>query len=385
MALRCTHIRDVAGFDRLRDEWGRLVDAASASLFMTWDWLRAWWTAYGEGRELRLIQLHDETGALTAIAPFVLDRLRTRPAGRFRALRLLGDGSFDSDYLDLLYARGRESEVVPAVFDEIERWRDWDVLLLHEVPDTSPTVAACEALGRQRRYRLHRDEVPCVYSPFDGDWDSFLGRLQSRFRSKVRSLLRAAEAEGARLEYCTDAATIDDWLDTLFALHTKRWERDGQPGVFGERRKREFYRTIAQRFLANDWLRLSRLVVGDQVVAMQFCFEYRHRTLLLQEGFDPDYPGGNGGNTLRAMVFVDNMRRGIVEYDFLAGVSRHKLNWAGEVRNNVRLTLTRPTMRGRLYWCLTDGVERGKDLIRAVVPESVIQRGKRMLGAKPVE
>src|SRR5215467_7022622 len=92
----------------LRDQWQLLVsESAANTIFLTWEWITAWWSAYGAPGELRILTAFDEAGHLRGIAP-----LRTQVVHKygqsFRALSFIGDGSNDSDYLDFIVAPGYE-------------------------------------------------------------------------------------------------------------------------------------------------------------------------------------------------------------------------------------------------------------------------------------
>lgn len=374
-------------FGDVRAEWNALLgESRSNTIFLTWEWLHEWWRSYGAGRSPRILLLRDGNGQPAGALPLMSDVVRAGPFGRVRALRFLGDGSFDSDYLDALCRPGEENGVVRAIFDHLDAVRDWDVIFLNEIPADSPHLPLLTSECERHGYAVSESRGSCAYTPLPANWDAFVAMLKPRFRTKVRAMLRAVgDAGGEAMQYCRDESELDAWLETLFDLHTRRWRVLGQDGVFGHPGKQEFYRRMGRRFLDRGWLRFSRLTVAGCVVAMQFCFEYDNRMFLLQEGFDPDCADRDAGNTLRALVFADSIRRGVAVYDFLGGVSQHKLNWAAQVKESVRLTLTRPNLSGRAYRLATEGPEKFKQAVRVVVPDSVIRMGKRLLrrDAKP--
>src|SRR5213594_3990640 len=108
--IRVEPVRDIRGFEALRDEWSDLL-AASASdcFFLTWEWLHTWWKHLSEKRKLFLLTAR-EGGHLLGIAPLVLRPPRLRSLIPFRALEFLGSGSVGTDYPDLILRRGSEAE-----------------------------------------------------------------------------------------------------------------------------------------------------------------------------------------------------------------------------------------------------------------------------------
>ena len=55
-AATVTSVRDREAFAALRNEWSDLLQSsASSSPFLTWEWLYAWWTHFGDSNGLRLL------------------------------------------------------------------------------------------------------------------------------------------------------------------------------------------------------------------------------------------------------------------------------------------------------------------------------------------
>src|SRR5438045_4080555 len=110
--MRIVEIRDEGEFDRLRARWHALLRSSrSSTIFLTWEWLSAWWLAYGAAGELRILAAFDADNVLRGLAP-----LRKSVVGEYGqkapALSFLGDGSNDSDYLDFICAAEFERPVM---------------------------------------------------------------------------------------------------------------------------------------------------------------------------------------------------------------------------------------------------------------------------------
>ena len=119
-ALRTEFLRDAAALLRLRSAWGALCEEAEAGcLFLTPEWLIPWWEQFGSGRELRCIAV-SEGDRLIGFLPLFAEGARI--AGmRVRRVAFLGDGATGCDYLDMLAARGRETDVRAAVLEALDR------------------------------------------------------------------------------------------------------------------------------------------------------------------------------------------------------------------------------------------------------------------------
>src|SRR5438477_12655926 len=87
--MRTELIRDLERFMALKDRWDDLVSKSRAGTFLTHGWLTAWWRAFCNVDELRVLCVW-EGDALRAAWPLHLRAPRTGPL-RVRALRVLGD------------------------------------------------------------------------------------------------------------------------------------------------------------------------------------------------------------------------------------------------------------------------------------------------------
>src|SRR4051812_46135346 len=106
--MRVTEIRTESALEALRPSWnGLLRDSGSSTIFLTWEWISAWWRCYGQTGELRVLAAFNESGILRGIAPL---RVKTaRQCGQtVPAVYFIGDCSNDSEYLDFIIARGEE-------------------------------------------------------------------------------------------------------------------------------------------------------------------------------------------------------------------------------------------------------------------------------------
>src|ERR1035441_5838769 len=94
--MKVVEIREESELRSLKSDWEALLnDSASNTIFLTWEWVTAWWSAYGAPGALRILAAFDEEGVLRGIAP-----LRSEPARKYgqtvASLRFIGDGSNDT-------------------------------------------------------------------------------------------------------------------------------------------------------------------------------------------------------------------------------------------------------------------------------------------------
>lgn len=93
---------------------------------------------------------------------------------------------------------------------------------------------------------------------------------------------------------------------------------------------------------------------------------------LLQEGLDPEWFNHGAGNALRAHVFRDCIERGLSAYDFLGGVTPHKLSWGATVHYSVRVTAGPKSWKNSLLFLTRDARAIAKRILK---PEAEREEG----------
>ena len=373
--MRVVQIQSETELRGLKPAWDALLrESASNTIFLTWEWVTAWWSAYGKPGELRILAAFDDGDVLRGIAP-----LRCGTARKYgqsvSALTFVGDGSNDADYLDLIIASGYEDQVMAAFR---QRWiadlGRGEVLVLNEIPETSPNLPILKSLAESRQALWVERDVPCGTVHLPEQWNEYLGKLRPRFRTKIRSVLRDLEARPeVQFGMCESVDEIRRMLPILFDLHTKRWAEVGKPGVFGWEQKREFYFALSELLLERGWLRFSWLKWNDTVLACQYGFAYQGKYFLLQEGYEPASEHWNLGIGLRAWSIRRFMEEGLREYDFLGGkVLRHRSDWGAEIKNSKNVQLAQSTYKNLLFCRGSEWEERAREYVKRLVPEKIL-------------
>jgi len=370
-------------FYSLRNKWDELLNKSkSKTIFLTWEWLYSWWKNFKQDRQLFILKAEQETnGELIGIAPFYLKTLSIFKFFSLKGIFFIGDGTQDSDYLDLIVNSGIEKEVVKAFFNFLEKNKDkWDLILLNEIPETSVNLEVIKYILEKNNYLFSQKEGFCAYTILPQNWDSYLKSLNPRMRTKIRSNSRNLEKNfQTQFIIGVNQSELRELLNSLFKLHQKRWNQLYYEGTFHSPLRRQFYYDISQYFLEKDWLRLYSLKIDGEFRAHQFCFEYNGNIFLLQEGFDPDWKDWEVGNVLRAYVFKDIISKGIKEYDFLGGVSFHKTSWGAKTKKNIYIILGRPSLKNRFYIQYPILKEVWKEKLKKVIPKGLLELKRKLI------
>jgi CelD/BcsL family acetyltransferase involved in cellulose biosynthesis/peptidoglycan/xylan/chitin deacetylase (PgdA/CDA1 family) len=371
----------------LSDRWNSLlVQSASNTIFLTWEWIHAWWKNYASSQRPFVLTAW-EGDSLEGIAPFFLEDV-SHWGIKWACLKLIGDGSGDSEYLDFISRRGREKEVVASFVQFLESQRNrWDYLVLHGTPENSPCLDSMLNIAQEKSWRFSTELIPCATLLLPRNWNDYLRLLKPRFRTKMRSTLGYFDEKIGLPYSCATEQALNLALPALFDLHTRRWQTKNLPGVFGQVAKRNFYRDLSHAMQRQGWLAFHRLDWGARPLAMQYGFIYGNRFSLLQEGYDPDFAELRPGMALRAGLMRHWIETGLTEYDFLAGTAPYKFEWGAERRQSVKFTLAPSRRAAWISFGETQAFEKSKDAVRSILPENLLawrrQQNSRAIPASP--
>ncbi|MGZ8274218.1 MAG: GNAT family N-acetyltransferase [Burkholderiaceae bacterium] len=356
-------IRSTAEFEGARDAWSALLaESVDANVFMSHEWLFAWWTAYQPDAELVIVVAEDR-GRVRGIAPLMIQTI-TRGGIRTRWLRFIGDGTGETDHINLLTPVTERARVLEALLGGIAAI-DWDVAEFNQVPEASANTEDLMRWMDASGLQFTVSSSPCPIRRLPASHEALLSTLPSRLRTSLRSSIRKLrEAHTLEFGQHQDIEELDSALRTFFENHESRWQGKGKAGAFSNPRRQRFYERLTPRLLERGWLRFFFLKLDGRPVAQQYCFALDGTAMLLQEGFDFSHAQDNVGNVLRSMVFEHLIQSGADCYDFLAGSSRHKQSWSDGSVNDLQIRCARRSIRGWLFFSVPRLVDRVKGRLR---------------------
>ena len=352
--------------------WEAILDHnPSLSIFSTPEWLGSWWKAFGSNKRTSILTFAGADNSMMGLLPAYLEEFQSPFFTRLTGLRLVGDGTGDSDNLDLIVRPGLEKACAQGLVSWLKHHKHWDVCFLNTMPRNSRAAAA---LVRE----LDRVHWPYVLESFPNSaielpdsWLLYVESLSPSFRPLLtRYPRRLAQRYQVRIRRCENPDELSRKLKILFSLHKKRWNLVNQPGSFGCRERREFYFAMGPSFLSKGWLEFWLMELNGVPAAAQYCFRYRNTVSILQEGFDPKFAVDKPGYALRAAMLKHFIETGVRRYDFLGGLAAHKHNWGAKPGAYLNLRFARPGSAGSLYLSCTNSMAKSKEWLRVHLPAS---------------
>ncbi|MFA0750938.1 MAG: hypothetical protein SLRJCFUN_001341, partial [Candidatus Fervidibacter sp.] len=156
MAVIVLSLADLVNAQSRWDELIRHSVTLEARLFLSPEWVLTWWRHLGQGQPLFLVVT--EKMQWLAMAPLFIAPSPLFPFARL--VRFIGNGN--ADYGDFLVRRGREEAAVALWRWLFDHRNLWDVIALHELPESSIALQGLRAICLPEWVRLRVDEgEPC--------------------------------------------------------------------------------------------------------------------------------------------------------------------------------------------------------------------------------
>jgi len=380
-----TLIKDEEDFLLLRSVWNELLQKSIANnIFLTWEWLYSWWQSYKKPDWELYILLIKKDNLLIGIAPFYLSTTRTAKIFAVKELNLLGYGSYDSEYLDVISETGKEDIFFEVLFNYLkENKEQWDTLALNEIPENSNSHTLIAKYSGRDGYRVISKKRECAYVTLPETWEGYLASMHYNFRKKLRHFMKRLEkSHSVEFTQCPTKENLSLELESLFALHQKHWEGEFHEGSFSNVQRKKFYHDMANYFLEKNWLRLYSLKVDGQFTAHQYCFEYNNKVFSLQDGFDPDWGDKRVARILRGYVLRDLIGRGVKEYDFLGELSEYKKKWEAKGKYSINTLIIRKNYRTLLHVRIPATIKKIRGVIKRNLPENIVQKRENRIEEK---
>jgi len=308
-----------------KEEWNLLLsESETNTIFQTYEWVWAWWTAFGQTRSLFLVEVRDGDNLL-ALAPLMLDW-----SGRKRSLRFIGEGN--SDYCDFIVGE-RKQDALIAIFDAIASWEEWDVIQLKNVPESSTTIAAVrEFCGRTGKRYFEANGIPCPTLIIRGH-EAYARSVTRKktIRKRHNYLKKTGDLKVFHLETVEEAFR---YFDLFVGQHIKRWSGTSSPSLFLRNCTREFYWNLIKALLPRGLLLFTVLEYEGRSIAFHFGFDYGSKVIWYKPSFDTDYARLSPGTVLLKYLIEYCIDEGRDELDFTIGDEPFKGKFANCVKKN---------------------------------------------------
>lgn len=334
LQLSASVIRSDAELRRLGPEWKELFQRTGCdNLFLSFEWLSAWWFHLGQGYQLFIVAIRDDEGRLAALAPLYIS-FQIGPL-RIRRLGFLGDKLVGSDYLDLIVDVACYAAAVDCICACILGCRQqWDYIQLSDI--RADSIAATQFRRTMEGHGLSATMAfssVCPYEVLPRSTEEYSAKLTSGFRKSLRYYARTLQREG-HVEFLTvdHAPDLQGAFDDLRRLHRARFETRRASSAFLQPQAEEFHRAALLSLAEGGWARIHLLKLRGKCIAASYELSSGQRLFFYQTGIDPDYSRFSVGQLLIQFTIERAIQNSCAEFDFLRGNEAYKSKWARDIR-----------------------------------------------------
>ena len=311
--------RVLSGFDDPAvgpERWANLLAHGDTDeVFLTWDWLRAWWETLGRG-QLLLIAAQRENEVI-ALAPFYSE------AGM---VFFLGSG-FQAYYLDFL---GDISQ--PEVLDALLRTArdhvcDFQGFQFFWIPAVSGTSQYLREAAPRLGLTIHQMwSLPSPLLDVVGQPEVALAmtRKKSLMRHE-RGFQRSGKLDVLHLQ---DSQTVRSQLPEFFEQHIVRWAAKSKRSGLREEARRQFFQRLTCIGADQGWLRFTRIAWDGRPVAFHFGFCYKGRYQWYRPSFEIELARMSPGEVLIRQTILAAIEEGAHTFDMGPGEQAYKSRFA---------------------------------------------------------
>jgi len=305
-------------FNSLEKAWRELLAACAANhIFLTPQWQRAWWQAFGNGRELLLLSVKRDT-ELIGIVPLMRQD---------ESISFIGSSDV-CDYMDFIARRGQEATVFSQILDYLEPMV-WNAIDLRSLLPHSLVLSHFAVLAKQRDYLVEvtkEDVSPQLFLP--SSWEKYLSQLERKDRHELRRKLRRFDrVTSTRFYTIAEREHLRQALEGFFELFEIS---GGDKAGFMTDQRRGFFEAMAHSLAEEGYIRLFFLEMGGTRVASTLCFDYENELYLYNSGYNPEYASFSVGLILKVFCLREGIFEGKKRFDFLRGAESYKYDLGGQ-------------------------------------------------------
>ena len=353
--LSCRVYDTFDGLDHLRDAWDAVVLQTSGSIYMTYDWVRIWWSFYGESAELRLF-VFAAGERLVGIVPIYIDTIGYWPL-HLRIARLVGSNIPPKVFnppVDPIYAE----DVLVEVFRQT----------LGAGCDLLSFGPVCESEGWAARFRtvctagsrapVQKESARGVHSVFElpGTMEEYYNSLSPGERKNRRYYLRRLNKEyTTSIDVVSDPAMVVPEFDRFAELHRQQWLTEGQTGHFGGwPRALEFNRSLVEAQGKLGRIRFIKLVANGEVISAHYTFAFGGRCFweLPARLAEPKWDRLSLGNTSVVIKLAESIAEGLHRVEAGLGHYDYKVQLGAKEYSVVTFRVVAPGIPARTRFAL---------------------------------
>jgi CelD/BcsL family acetyltransferase involved in cellulose biosynthesis len=339
--------REIPDDPTLRRQWNRIVSQMEQpQVFYTWEWAFAMQSAYRASLK-PLLFLGYEGDELVGVACLAEDAAEQN-------VNFLAAAT--SDYCEFFSHPNCRRQLIDAVLAELHMI-GLESLAMASIPEDSPTVAALRDAATGHGYRVFAHSAQICAQVILGSGEP-RQQLKATVLNKkmLRRNLRALEREGPiTLTHLRSRGEVEASLPHFMRSHVARFLVTKRISNLTFPERRRFFAELARLLSHSGWLFLSRLSVGERVIAWNYGFRFCGSWFWYQPTFESQMEQYSPGFCLLSKLVAEACDASDLNVvDLGVGSEGYKERFSNEARQTLDFSLNRSPRRhqqviGR-YW-----------------------------------
>ncbi len=338
-------ISDFEEFNGFQSQWDELAgNSEFSNVFSLHGFIKAWWHAYGDNKELRLV-IGKEAEKICVIAPFFF---KDNDAEKWF---LVGD--YRADYNNLIVDKNCGAGV-RGLFRWLSARTEWSTLQMRKIPSLNAPVDLFQIAYGPSSSNIQKLKswlnlsVPIIYKTHHKQHfylDKYFLEANKKILSgaNYRKHINWFSRQGKlTFRTLTNTKEIHDYLPCFMDLHRKEWESKNMPSLFTSSDNRNFYSFLTDEMVRyNNSIQLDIMELDNILVSAHFGFLWDGRKYYYKPCYDPDYSSHSPGKLLLAYMIQEAAEANLNELDLLLGAESYKKKLASNIRETISLIVYR--------------------------------------------
>lgn len=380
-------------FTEISEDWNELVQLSNAPFCVTKEWISLWWKCFGENKN-RLLNnvLIKIEGKVVAIAPFYIGFSNLGEGFAFTRLQIVGSGGSKneqwgypndygiSDFLDVIVHPEYNEVVSDILADLLGKYIEFiDEIKFLQIRDDSFIKQELYPKIEKGNYD-HQLEVTdeCSYidlKGIDSIKDYIKKNNSSSARRRLRQTLRAINDDKEFvIKEVDEENEIQKAKNHLIKLHQDRWNEIGYPGVFHDKRFREFFDGLLDSCINNDWLYFKETIDEEGVSSSRMLVRFDGKYYDYLSGFDPESPSSRyrPGYGLLIDVIEEAISKNVRYVELLRGQESYKHDFTEKKFKNWMLSIKGKQGKNLINTSLKNYIKVTANLYSMITKESTL-------------
>ena len=336
--MEIRHIRSLEEFESLHNEWDKLLkDYQHKTVFLSWEWLTAWWKNNKENKELWLLIAY-ENGIIFGIAPLMLTNYR-RYGISIKVLQSLGYPNTDhSDFI----AHNNNPEIIQMLCDHIvsQKGSNFQAIKLEELPEDSAALQIFHEAIKKIGGLVEVKTNSHYFIPTTANWEKFNKALSKNTRKNIKKRLRhAREIFDVSMTHLQGKEVTDEHLTKMFEIN----ENGHFPDKYKSDSEKAFLKDLIARSQDKGFIEIFFINFNTNSVAFELGFNSQGVFEDWRTGYDKNFEKFAPGTLLIVNILIKMCEQeNYTKLDFLRGEHEFKQQWNSEVNYFKNLTATLP-------------------------------------------